>query len=138
MTTTSYAREGPITAADTRTALTTLGSQTAPGLIKTASSDARISYLVATVASATATTTTDGGVVFVRIGGAALDKEYVVMLGCRRNQMSTAGQNSDTGYNIVIPLPIPLKVPGEYIELYAEMAGVEASDPNVLVALICE
>lgn len=127
-------REGPITAVDTRTALATRGSDTAPGLLKTGTDDRMLSYIVASCGSETPTTTTQGGVQFVRLAGKALGEEIAIMLGGSTSQIATAGESGGGGFVIAIPMDLPLKTPGEYMEIYGEMAGVEASDPNIAIA----
>lgn len=138
MSTETLLREGPVTAADTRTAISTMGADTTPGLIKTPSDKTRIAYLIVAFGAETPTTTTQGGVSFVRLGGKALDEEYVFMIGGDVSQIATSGESGGPGFAIAIPVGIPLTTPGEYLEVFGEHAGVDASDPNFDIAPMFE
>ena len=138
MPTQTALREGPVTTADTRTAISGLGASSSPGLMKTPSDKHRIAYLIVAVAAETPTTTTQGGVFFLRIGGDALDEEYVFMLGGDVSQLATSGETGGPGFVVALEVDLPLKKPGEYLEIFGEHAGVDASDPNIMVAPIYE
>ena len=131
MSTETNLREGPVTTADARTALATLGSNTAPGLIKTPSDKSRIAYIVVAMGQETPTTTTGGGIMFVRLGGKALKEEVQYMVGGHTYQIATSGESGGPGFVISLPVGIELETPGEYLEVYAETTGVEACDPNI-------
>ena len=138
MSTETNLREGPVVTADTRTALSTEGSITAPGFMKTPSDKTRIAYLIVAVGAETPTTTTQGGVFLVRLGGKAMGEEITIVVGGDVSQIATAGESGGPGFGLVLDVDMPLAVPGEYLELYGEHAGVDASDPNFSIAPVFE
>jgi hypothetical protein len=138
MSTETNLREGPVTTADARTSLATMGSNTTPGLIKTPSDKKRIAYLVVALGQETPTTTTGGGIAFVRLGGKALKEEVQFVIGGLTYQIATSGESGGPGFGISMAVDITLETPGEYLEVYAEVTGVEACDPNIMVTPVYE
>ena len=138
MTTETLLREGPVVTADTRTAIITLGANASPGVMKTPSDKHRISYLLVACAVGETPAGTTGGVLFIRLAGGALPEEYAIMVGGCAEQIATAGEAGSPGFAIAIPVGFELKVPGEYLEVYGEIAGVDACDPNFNVAPLFE
>lgn len=125
-------REGDITALDTKTQLTTVGSDTAPGPLMVPKGMKFITNVIVSaiqnMAAATSSTT------FIRIEGAG-------MLGGPQTMAAHAGGNAvATGGNFgqqAMVLPVNFEVvEGQEIQVFAEMAGTDIGQTNCVVTLV--
>lgn len=127
-------REGEATAVDTKTQLTTLGSETAPGPLLVPSGASKIvGILVASVENMAAATSYSG---FIRLEGPALQG------GPETFACSAGGAAVATGGNHVenalyIPCDIPV-TPANEVLIFAEMAGTDVGQVSFGVTLVFE
>ena len=125
-------REGSITAVDTRTALTTQGSDTAPGpLLVPSGMKYIVGVLVSHVASQTVAT---GYSALLRLEGAGLLKgPECLAVGAGGNAVATGG-------NVAVRpkfLPISLEVEeGNEIQLFGEMCGTDVGSLEMAATLV--
>lgn len=125
-------REGDITAVDTKTQLTTVGSDTAPGPLMVPKGMKFITAVIVSaiqnMAAATSSTT------FVRIEGPG-------MLAGPQTLSAHAGGNAvATGGNwgqLATSLPVNFEVvEGQEIQIFAEMAGTDIGGTGAVVTLV--
>lgn len=127
-------REGEVAAVDTKTQLTTLGSETAPGPLVVPANAKRISAIIAAVACNLATAA--DGTWFVRVEGPGLPEgPESVAIGASGVQVATGGSYANPA--VRIPLDIPV-TPTNEILLFAENAGEDAGTSTVGVTLVFE
>lgn len=131
-------REGPCATADTRTNLTTLGSNATPGTLTVPSTAKRIKRLWVAVGQETPTLAAHGGVVFVRLWGEAIRGEQTFMIAGVSSTGTTAGETSNEGTNDCIPIDVPIVKPGGTLSIAGEMAGVEATDQSIVCEVLGE
>ena len=131
-------REGPCATADTRTNLTTLGSNATPGSLSVPDTASRVKRLWVAVGQETPTLAAHGGVVFVRLWGEAFSGESTFMVAGVSSNGTTAGETCGEATNDCIAVDIPVVKKGGTFSIAAEMAGVEGADQSVVVALIGE
>jgi len=127
-------REGEVTAVDTKTQLTTLGSEGDPGPLLV---PAGVSRLVGIwVAAASNYGAAGSASVFVRLEGPGLPEGPEVIA------VGAVGGNSTTGVQSASPARFyELNVPvtsGNEILVFAEMAGVDVGQVSVAVTLVFE
>ncbi len=127
-------REGEISSVDTKTQLTTLGSETAPGPLLVPTGVRRISKIIAALAAdlAVAADSTH----FVRLEGPGLPEgpeSYVI--GGAGVQVATGGSYANSA--IQIPCDIPV-TPANEILLFAENAGEDIGTETVGITLVFE
>lgn len=124
-------REGDVTALDTKTALTTAGSDTAPGALLVPSGMKYITKVrVACIQNMAAATSYSG---FIRLEGPGMSagpQSLAIMAG--GNAVATGG-NGNAGV-IEIPVNFPVSEASE-IQVYAEMAGTDIGGFGVAVGL---
>ena len=127
-------REGEASAGDTKTQLTTLGSETAPGpLLVPAGATRLLGIIVAACMNMAAAT---GFSAFVRLEGAGLPKgpETVAVLA--------GGGAVATGGNASIPaqyVPLDLEVtPSNEVLIFGEMVGTDVGQVSFGVTLVFE
>lgn len=127
-------REGEATAVDTKTQLTTLGSDTAPGpLLVPAGATKIVGVIVAAMQNMAAAT---GYSMFIRLEGPGLPEGPESITVCAGgNAVATGGNAAAKG--VMIPLDIPVTVANEIL-IYAEMAGTDVGQVNVGVTLVFE
>lgn len=124
-------REGDVTAVDTKTALTTAGSDTAPGPLLVPASMKYITMVrVACIQNMAAATSYSG---FIRLEGPGMTS------GPQTLAVMAGGNNVATGGNaaaevIEIPVCFPVSEASE-IQVYAEMAGTDVGALGVAVGL---
>lgn len=125
-------REGDVTAVDTRTQLTTVGSETAPGpLLVPQAAKFIVGLIVSHVSSMAAAT---GYSAFVRLEGAGLQN------GPETMAVGAGGMAVATGGNAAvrpkfIPLGLPV-IPAQEILLFGEMAGTDVGLLSMNVTLV--
>lgn len=125
-------REGTVSAVDTRTQLTTLGSETAPGPMLVPQGVTKLVGIFAAQCFNMAAAT--GYSALVRLEGPGL-KEGPECLG-----IGAGGVPVATGGNGVLPaITIPLDldvVPGNEILIFGEMCGTDVGSSEFVVTLI--
>lgn len=127
-------REGDVTAVDTRTQLTTLGSETAPGALMVPANAKRIVGIIAAWASAHAAAQDCAG--FIRVEGPGLPEgpESFALFGSGVEQ-ATGGFSTQPALEIPVDIPV---VAANEISLFAEMAGEDQGTITVGVTLVFE
>lgn len=125
-------REGSVTAVDTRTQLTTLGSDTAPGPLLVPSGMKYVIGLLATHIASQDTAT--GYSAFVRLEGPGLSNgPEAVAIGAGGNAVATGGNAAVKP--AIIPVAFPV-VEGNEILVFGEMAGTDVGNLEMGVTLI--
>ena len=125
-------REGEATAVDTKTQLTTLGSEQAPGpLLVPNGAKAIIGVIIAASQNMAAAT---GFSAFVRLEGPALPngpESFAALAG--GNDVATGGNQTvpATKYDVNIPVTA-----GNEVLIFAEMAGTDVGQVSVGVTLV--
>jgi len=127
-------REGEATAVDTKSQLTTLGSESAPGALLVPSG---VRNLVGVIVVAAANYAAVGSAsAFIRLEGSGLPE------GPETIAVGAMGGNSTTGAQAGIPAKfIPLNVsvtPGNEILIFGEMAGTDIGQISFGVTLVFE
>lgn len=125
-------REGDITAVDTKSQLSTLGSETAPGpLLVPTGVKAVVGVIVAHCSNMAAAT---GYSAFLRLEGAGLPGgPEVIAAGAGGQAVATGGNAVVRG--ILIPINIPV-TPSNEILIFGEMAGTDVGQLTMGVTLI--
>lgn len=127
-------REGEATAVDTKSQLTTLGSETAPGpLLVPAGATKLAGVIVASMPNMAAATSFAA---FIRLEGPGLPGGPEVIAA------SAGGQAVATGGNfanpaVYIPLDVPVTVTNEILA-FAEMVGTDVGQVSFGVTLVFE
>lgn len=125
-------REGEATAVDTKTQLTTLGSETAPGPLLVPAGVSKIVGLIIAACENFASATSFSG--FIRLEGPGLQE------GPETVTAIAGGIPVATGGNAVVPaqyiaMDIPV-TPANEILIFAEMAGTDIGQVSVGVTLV--
>lgn len=124
-------REGTITSVDTKTQLTTLGSETAPGPLLVPSGAKMIHAVI--MAMATSQGVAADGSMFVRIEGPGLPEgPEAIVCGSQGVAVATGGHGSRSAKRIELDIPV---TPANEILLFAENAGEDVGDVTVGVTL---
>ena len=125
-------REGEATAVDTKTQLTTLGSETSPGpLLVPAGATKIVGIIIAAIMNFAAATSYSA---FIRLEGPGLPGGPEVIAA------GAGGVPVATGGNFVIParflaMDIPVTAANEVL-IFAEMAGTDVGQVSVGVTLV--
>ena len=127
-------REGEATAVDTKSQLTTLGSETAPGpLLVPAGATKLAGIIVAAIMNMAAATSYSA---FIRLEGAGLPGgPEVIAVGAGGAAVATGGNAVSAAK--YIPLDIPV-TPANEILIFGEMAGTDVGQVSFGVTLIFE
>lgn len=129
-------RESDVTAIDTKTELTTLGSQATPGALQVPQGVSRIAQIIATIGVLRITATTAAGaVIFLRIEGDAVSTSQSIMVAGAGGFTTTSGSEVFSQGAVIIPTDIPV-VPGNTINIFAEMAGADLGTVTVGATLV--
>ena len=124
-------REGPITAVDTKSQLTTLGSETAPGPLLVPAGAKLLKAIIAAASSDMATAA--DGTFFIRLEGPGLPEgPETLVVGASGVQVATGGSYSSVAQRYELDIPV---VPANEILIFAENAGEDAGSCNVGVTL---
>lgn len=127
-------REGEATAVDTKSQLTTLGSETAPGPLLVPSGAKQILGLIVAAAENFAAATSFSA--FIRLEGPGLPGGPEVIA------VQAGGAAVATGGNAaILPVMIPLNIPvtpANEILIFGEMAGTDVGQVSLGVTLIFE
>lgn len=124
-------REGSATAVDTKTQLSTLGSETAPGpLLVPAGAKSLAAVICAAGLNLAAVNDT---ALFIRLEGPGLPEgpETITISG-GGVQVATGGSYIQTAQRYALDIPV---VPGNEILIFAEMAGEDIGGATVGVTL---
>jgi hypothetical protein len=127
-------REGEATAVDTKSQLTTLGSEAAPGPMLVPAGAKKLVGIIAAACSSMAAATSFTA--FVRLEGPGLDKgpeSLAVMAG---GAAIATGGNTATK-SCYIPLDLSV-VPSNEILLFGEMAGTDVGQVSFGITLVFE
>jgi hypothetical protein len=125
-------REGEATAVDTKTQLTTLGSETAPGpLLVPAGAKTLLGVIVASSDNMAAATSCSG---LIRLEGPGLPggPEVIATLAAG-HAVTTGGNNNNIA--VFIPLNIPV-TPANEILIFGEMCGTDTGQLSFGVTLV--
>lgn len=112
-------REGDVTAADTKTELTTLGSETAPGVLRVPEGFSKISRVFIAAAHDGATIAADGTGTLVRIEGDGLPNGPETLAGPSIG-FGTAVNTARDDPSLEIPVDFQV-TPGNQIQIFGEM-----------------
>jgi hypothetical protein len=124
-------REGDITAVDTRTQLTTVGSETAPGPLLVPQGMKFITAVHVTESSNMAAAT--GYSAFVRLEGAGLPNgPETVAVGAGGMAVATGGNFAVKATRIPLNLPV---TPANEILVFGEMAGTDVGQLTMVVTV---
>jgi hypothetical protein len=127
-------REGDITAADTKTQLTTLGSESAPGPLLVPSGVRRISEIISTFASNFAAA--NDCAVFLRLEGPGLPEgPETVTIGGTGGAVATGGASTQKASRIPVDIPV---IPANEILIFAEMPGEDVGTITAGITLVFE
>lgn len=124
-------REGDATAVDTKTQLTTVGSDTAPGPLQVPHGMKYITGVIVSAIQNMAAAT--GSSTFVRLEGAGMQN------GPETLAVHAGGNNVATGGNfgvkaVRLPVAFPV-VEGNEIQIFGEMAGTDIGGTGIIVTL---
>ncbi len=125
-------REGEATAVDTKTALTTLGSETAPGALLVPAGVSKLIGAWITAASQVGAAT--GATAFVRLEGSGLPAgPEVICAGAFGATVATGSKETVTA--TYVPLDVPVTSTNEIL-IYGEMAGTDIIQISFGVTLV--
>lgn len=124
-------REGSVTAVDTKTQLTTLGSETAPGPLLVPAGAKMLHAIIATVACDLATAA--DGTHFIRLEGPGLPEgPETIAIGASGAQVATGGSYANPAVRIVLDIPV---TPANEILIFGENAGEDSGSTGIGVTL---
>ena len=125
-------REGEATAVDTKSQLSTLGSESAPGPLLVPAGVSKLVEIIVAVSQNFAAATSFGA--FIRLEGAGLPGgPETFAIGAGGAAVATGGNNS----NSAIKIPIDVNVtPANEILIFAEMTGTDIGQMSSAVTLV--
>lgn len=124
-------REGAVTAVDTKSQLTTLGSESAPGPLLVPQS-VRILRAVIAAVSVDLATAADG-THFIRLEGPGLPEgPETLVIGASGVPVATGGSYSNQAYRVELDVPV---TPGNEILIFGENAGEDSGSCTFGVTL---
>ena len=124
-------REGTITAVDTKTQLTTLGSETAPGPMLVPANAKSIKAIIAAIGCDLGNAT--GGTLFVRLEGPGLPEgPESVVVGAAGAQVATGGSYAQEAQRFEVDIPV---TPANEILVFAENGGGGIESTTIGVTL---
>lgn len=124
-------REGNVTAVDTKTQLTTLGSETAPGPLLVPASAKTLKAVIA-VAACDHAVAADGGYL-IRLEGPGLPEgPETLAVGASGAQVATGGSSSIPATRVELDVPV---TPSNEILIFAENTGEDTGTTAVGVTL---
>lgn len=125
-------REGTVSAADTRTQLSTLGSETAPGPLLVPSGASKLVGIIAAQCFNMGAAT--GYTALVRLEGPGLPEgPEAIAIGAGGVPVATGGNGVVPA--VFIPLDIPVTVANEIL-IFGEMAGTDVGSSEFVVTLV--
>ena len=124
-------REGQITAVDTKSQLTTLGSETAPGPLLVPAAAKMLRAVI--VAFACDQSVAADGSMIVRLEGPGLPEgPETIAVGSSGVAVATGGHGSRTAHRFVLDIPV---TPSNEILIFAENAGEDIGTETIGVTL---
>ena len=127
-------REGEATGVDTKTQLTTLGSETAPGPLLVPSGVSKLVGVIAAFCENFAAATSFSA--FIRLEGSGLPEgPEVIAVGAGGVPVATGGNASVPAKMYKLGVKV---TPANEILIFAEMAGTDVGQVSVAVTLIFE
>ncbi len=124
-------REGQITAVDTKSQLSTLGSETAPGPLLVPAGAKSLKAVIAVFATDCAVAA--DGAIIVRLEGPGLPEgPETLTIGAHGVAVATGGHGSRTAKRIELDIPV---TPTNEILIFAENAGEDVGTETVGVTL---
>jgi hypothetical protein len=127
-------REGEATAVDTKSQLTTLGSEAAPGPLLVPSGAKNIVGIILAASENMAAATGFAGI--IRLEGPGLPGgPEVLAVQCGGAQVATGGNASNVAQLLDINIPVTV---GNEILIFAEMTGTDVGQVSFGVTLIFE
>lgn len=125
-------REGTVSTNDTRSQLTTLGSETAPGPLLVPAGVTKLAGIIAAQCFNMAAAT--GYTALVRLEGPGLaEGPECITIGAGGADVATGGNGTNSAR--FFPLDIPVVVANE-IGVYGEMAGTDVGSAEYAVTLV--
>lgn len=125
-------REGNVTGVDTRTQLSTVGSETAPGPLLVPQGMKYIVGVIASHVSSMAAATSYSA--FLRLEGAGLQNgPETLAIGAGGMAVATGGNAANSP--VFIPVNFPV-IPAQEIQIFAEMAGTDVGLLSVNATLV--
>lgn len=124
-------REGDVTAVDTKTALTTAGSDAAPGPLMVPQGMSFITGVrIAAIQNMAAAT---GFSAFIRLEGAGMVNGPQTMAACAGgNAVATGGNYVNQAVEVRVNFPVSA---GNEVQVFAEMAGTDIGGTGVIVGI---
>ena len=120
-------REGTISAVETKTQLTTLGSETAPGPLLVPAGAKTLLAIITTHATSQAVAA-DGSVILRLEGPGLPEGPEVLTVGSQGVAVATGGHGSRTANRVVLEIPV---VVANEILLFGENVGEDVGDVTV-------
>ncbi len=125
------AREGDVTAVDTKTALTTVGSDTAPGALFVPQGKTHITAVIVSAIQNMAAATGYSG--FIRLEGPGMvNGPETIVVGAGGNNVATGGNGVKEAKRIPINLPV---TEANEIQVFGEMCGTDIGGMGFVVGL---
>ena len=125
-------REGTIASVDTKTQLTTLGSETAPGPLMVPAGAKSLKSVI--VAMGTSQAVAADGSMFIRLEGPGLPEgPETLAVGSQGVAVATGGHGSRTAIEVDLDIPV---VPANEILVFGENAGEDVGDVTIGVTLV--
>lgn len=125
-------REGTVSAVDTKTQLTTLGSESAPGPLLVPSGVNQLVKIIAAQCENMAAAT--GYSAFCRLEGPGLPGgPEVIALGAGGCEVATGGNGVNPAIQVDLGVPV---TPGNEILIFGEMAGTDIGSSEFVVTLV--
>lgn len=127
-------REGEATAVDTKSQLSTLGSETAPGPLLVPAGASKLSQIIISASQNFAAATSFAA--FIRLEGGGLPggpETFAVQAG--GSAVATGGNNSNIATIIDVDVPV---TPANEILIFGEMTGTDIGQVSFGVTLIFE
>ena len=124
-------REGAVTAVDTKTQLTTLGSESAPGPLLVPAGAKMLKAIIAAVSTDLATAA--DGTHFIRLEGPGLPEgPETLVIGASGTQVATGGSYANPAFRFELDIPV---VPANEILIFGENAGEDSGSCTYGVTL---
>lgn len=124
-------REGTITAVDTKTQLTTVGSESAPGPLLVPAGAKSLIAVISAVASEHAAA--NDAIFMLRLEGPGLSQgPEVVTVGASGGSVATGATETRPAQRVELNIPV---VPGNEILIFGEMGGEDIGEATLGVTL---
>ena len=124
-------REGTISAVDTKTQLSTLGSESAPGPLLVPAGAKKLNALIMVMATSQAVAA--DGAVLIRLEGPGLPEgPETLVVGAQGVAVATGGHGSRSAHRVTLEIPVTA---ANEILIFAENVGEDVGDVTVGVTL---